>query len=484
MAQIVVDEKVLIKFEADINSLNTQLKKAQDTTKKASANISKSLINVRKAAIVASAAIGAMGVGLGIMLSKGIATRLEMEEFRGTVGGLKDALEEADINGQAFMATMSTPFYEALTVGMKEVNRLIGEAGPKAMDAMGKTMNSIAKGMVQAINVVIKAVAALVNSIRLAYNGYQQLAQLAKSVGSSIGSTLGETASYWGDVLGLESFQKAGQEMEAFYAKTKSASSDALNTLSQEVDGIFNSAVNFNSELDKITTKITTAIDEGKSFSEIFKETKETLIAMGEPAEKAAKAAKAHIENIKEMRVELTRVGELYEDIGTTVGDAMTDMFVSWQDGALNFKETMRNVLNDIAAQIFQMAVSENIAKMLSGGLGSLFGGATQLVPAFASGGIVNSPTMFSDNGTASIMGEAGPEAIMPVSRTSGGDLGVKVDQVPMNVNIQNYGDQQVDVQQSDNSLEVIISKISSDISRGVGTLGASMESRYGLRKV
>ena len=50
-------------------------------------------------------------------------------------------------------------------------------------------------------------------------------------------------------------------------------------------------------------------------------------------------------------------------------------------------------------------------------------------VAKFASGGIVNSPTMFkfADGGTTKtgLMGEAGPEAIMPLSRGSGGRLGV-----------------------------------------------------------
>lgn len=47
------------------------------------------------------------------------------------------------------------------------------------------------------------------------------------------------------------------------------------------------------------------------------------------------------------------------------------------------------------------------------------------VVERFATGGIVNSPTMFRHVGGMGLMGEAGPEAILPLRRTRGGRLGV-----------------------------------------------------------
>ncbi|BCV01809.1 MAG: hypothetical protein CM15mV46_200 [Caudoviricetes sp.] len=47
------------------------------------------------------------------------------------------------------------------------------------------------------------------------------------------------------------------------------------------------------------------------------------------------------------------------------------------------------------------------------------------IVP-YRKGGVVNSPTMFKYGGSQlGIMGEAGPEAIMPLKRGRGGKLGV-----------------------------------------------------------
>lgn len=54
---------------------------------------------------------------------------------------------------------------------------------------------------------------------------------------------------------------------------------------------------------------------------------------------------------------------------------------------------------------------------------GALTGGRVQ---AFASGGIVSSPTTFPMRGGTGLMGEAGPEAIMPLTRGADGKLGVR----------------------------------------------------------
>ena len=48
-------------------------------------------------------------------------------------------------------------------------------------------------------------------------------------------------------------------------------------------------------------------------------------------------------------------------------------------------------------------------------------------VQPFAMGGIVNSPMMFPLRGGTGLMGEAGPEAIMPLARGRDGRLGVRM---------------------------------------------------------
>ena len=51
--------------------------------------------------------------------------------------------------------------------------------------------------------------------------------------------------------------------------------------------------------------------------------------------------------------------------------------------------------------------------------------GKNGIVP-FAKGGVVNSPHIFPFKNGIGLMGEAGPEAIMPLRRGAGGRLGVE----------------------------------------------------------
>jgi lambda family phage tail tape measure protein len=73
-------------------------------------------------------------------------------------------------------------------------------------------------------------------------------------------------------------------------------------------------------------------------------------------------------------------------------------------------------------------AVGEGVAGLLSGVLafarGGVFSGG-RIVP-FARGGVVSEATGFAMPGATGVMGEAGPEAIMPLSRGEDGRLGVQ----------------------------------------------------------
>lgn len=80
--------------------------------------------------------------------------------------------------------------------------------------------------------------------------------------------------------------------------------------------------------------------------------------------------------------------------------------------------------------------VSDHVGGMISQGVGSLVQGILPFangapfsqgkVMPFAQGGIVSSATAFGMRGGMGVMGEAGPEAIMPLARGPDGKLGVK----------------------------------------------------------
>ena len=66
------------------------------------------------------------------------------------------------------------------------------------------------------------------------------------------------------------------------------------------------------------------------------------------------------------------------------------------------------------------------------------FSGGKQ-IQAYANGGVVGGPTYFPmAGGKTGLMGEAGPEAIMPLKRGKGGKLGVSVEGGSGSVNVVN----------------------------------------------
>ena len=80
-------------------------------------------------------------------------------------------------------------------------------------------------------------------------------------------------------------------------------------------------------------------------------------------------------------------------------------------------------------------------------------------VTPFATGGIVTGPTTFPMASGIGLMGEAGPEAIMPLSRGPGGKLGVVASGggSPVVVNITNTSGSEITARQNGPNLEVMV---------------------------
>ncbi len=106
---------------------------------------------------------------------------------------------------------------------------------------------------------------------------------------------------------------------------------------------------------------------------------------------------------------------------GAKLGDVLRNLSLSISNSALD------SVLDPVAS---------HFGNLLGGGLESLIKGILPFengaafsggrVTAFANGGIVNSATTFPMRGGTGLMGEAGPEAIMPLARGADGKLGVR----------------------------------------------------------
>jgi phage-related minor tail protein len=136
----------------------------------------------------------------------------------------------------------------------------------------------------------------------------------------------------------------------------------------------------------------------------------------------------------------------------------------------------------------------EEAGKNAQGGVYDEYGKAAR---EYAAGGvftnrIIDSPTHFRFASGSSfapgLMGEAGPEAIMPLTRGSDGRLGVSAlggQGAVVYVIIQNYTNEEVQTEESSDSSgnqihKVIIGAVKQSITSG--EMDQSMSSRYGLR--
>lgn len=115
--------------------------------------------------------------------------------------------------------------------------------------------------------------------------------------------------------------------------------------------------------------------------------------------------------------------------------DAVGDLFMAFTKGG----DAAKQALAQLLLQMAEVQMMRGLMGLAGGGgffgwLGGMLTSANgnviadgRHVTAYANGGIVNGPTVFPMRTGAGLMGEAGPEAIMPLSRTADGKLGVHV---------------------------------------------------------
>lgn len=134
------------------------------------------------------------------------------------------------------------------------------------------------------------------------------------------------------------------------------------------------------------------------------------------------------------LRESMTVAGQL----ASRLEKGFEDAFVSFVTGAGSAQDAARALIADLARMAAQSAFKSLFGGFFGGGgpVSSFLGGITAnangnafsggRVTPFATGGVVSSPTYFPmAGGQTGLMGEAGPEAIMPLARI-GGKLGVR----------------------------------------------------------
>lgn len=155
---------------------------------------------------------------------------------------------------------------------------------------------------------------------------------------------------------------------------------------------------------------------------------------------------------LSSMKATFAETGREVRSLSSGMSSGLKKAFEGLVFEGASLSETLTGLARSVTGSAYKAAINP-----VMGHLGGLLGRGVQgvtngLLPfadgggfsqgrvlPFASGGIVRTPTTFPMRGATGLMGEAGPEAVMPLSRGSDGRLGVRAEggrpvQVTMNI--------------------------------------------------
>lgn len=216
-----------------------------------------------------------------------------------------------------------------------------------------------------------------------------------------------------------------------------------------------------------------------------------------------------------------------FENLTTNAFSSMEDAIVAFAStGKLSFSDMVNSMISDLIRLTVRANITGPLAGALGSGLSNLFSdwstnikfnnladsivaGATPSAHgnilsgagiSSYSNSIVSEPTLFGFDrltpfARGGIMGEAGPEAVMPLVRTSGGNLGVRAEgvgtspQINIQVINQTGTNATAEVQQQRNAqggmdfVVMLKREVASDIVRG-GVIAQSVEHRWQMKRI
>lgn len=139
------------------------------------------------------------------------------------------------------------------------------------------------------------------------------------------------------------------------------------------------------------------------------------------------------------MRETMVFTGREVNTLSSGISGGLRKAFDGLVFDGMKLNDALKTVANTIVDTIYSIAIkpvtgalggllAQGVAGVMGAGMPFANGGAFSQgkVMPFAKGGIVGSSTSFPMRGGRGLMGEAGPEAIMPLARGPDGRLGVQ----------------------------------------------------------
>lgn len=162
------------------------------------------------------------------------------------------------------------------------------------------------------------------------------------------------------------------------------------------------------------------------------------LDRLDEDFDRAGSMTAAFEAELGRLREQMMFTSREVSSLSSGIGSGLRRAFEGLVFDGVKLSDALRGLGRSISDTIFSIAmkpVEQALAGTLAKGIGGMVAGAMPFadggafvqgrVMPFASGGVVSQPVHFPMRGGTGLMGEAGPEAIMPLRRGADGRLGV-----------------------------------------------------------
>ena len=163
-------------------------------------------------------------------------------------------------------------------------------------------------------------------------------------------------------------------------------------------------------------------MSKGKEFAEVTREVTDLVKGGGISFNEAFDLVTAN-RNLREQVSTAEELRQKFNGITDTIKEGLVNGLSQAILQGKSLGSVLSGVLNQ-AASLFMSFGIETLFPFLKNAKGNVF--AQNNVVPFAYGGVVNKPTLFPMARGMGLMGEAGPEAVMPLRRGRGGRLGVE----------------------------------------------------------
>lgn len=457
---------------------------------------------------LATELFGKAGLDLIPMLNLGAKG---LEETRAKADEYGKRMAEIAPDSERFNDALTELGFQARTAGLNLGNYLIpglagaaqlmndlaagGQRAKTAIEALKSSDSAILKNMGALGDVGLRARQAL--GIDKPVSGWE-LAGMDPVTGRALGTQTGGAASPWGSDAAFMARQQAsallgtsGSAKTAKPAKWAQSPDFLAWQQAQRAGESQLSAKEIMAQLHAEDAELNRMlqIGENNQLATYFEEAGEETMRLV--------AAQRELKNAsKDAFSDMTRA---IDNWGNKAADTFADFVVT---GKASFSDLVNSIGTDLvrmqAKKLFDPVLSQ-AGDWITKTLGSLFPNADGGVYASPSlhahaNSVVSSPTLFkfAKGGSFGLMGEAGPEAIMPLKRGSDGKLGVAASGGSVVVNVIEAPGQGGQVRQrqdgGQNIVEVLVDRVKSsvaaDIVRGTGAVPGALASAYGLNRV